>query len=121
MGYIESINDEEKNITVIFDDERRVVYDYVYLDELELAYAITIHKSQGSEFKVIITPAFMGSPFLMNKNLLYTAITRAKEMVVVVGLPKALKYMVTNTRSVERYSSLKNRILDITDSEVLSE
>ena len=121
MGYIESINDEEKNITVIFDDERRVVYDYVYLDELELAYAITIHKSQGSEFKVIITPAFMGSPFLMNKNLLYTAITRAKEMVVVVGLPKALKYMVTNTRSVERYSSLKNRILDITDSEVFSE
>lgn len=121
MGYIESINDEEKNITVIFDDERRVVYDYVYLDELELAYAITIHKSQGSEFKVIITPAFMGSPFLMNKNLLYTAITRAKEMVVVVGLPKALQYMVTNTRSVERYSSLKNRILDITDSEVLSE
>ena len=88
---------------------------------MELAYAITIHKSQGSEFKVIITPAFMGSPFLMNKNLLYTAITRAKEMVVVVGLPKALKYMVTNTRSVERYSSLKNRILDITDSEVLSE
>ncbi|MDU5109576.1 MAG: ATP-dependent RecD-like DNA helicase [Clostridium sp.] len=121
MGYIESINDEEKNITVIFDDERRVVYDYVYLDELELAYAITIHKSQGSEFKVIITPAFMGSPFLMNKNLLYTAITRAKELVVVVGLPKALQYMVTNTRSVERYSSLKNRILDITDSEVLSE
>lgn len=121
MGYIESINDEEKNITVIFDDERRVVYDYVYLDELELAYAITIHKSQGSEFKVIITPAFMGSPFLMNKNLLYTAITRAKELVVVVGLPKALQYMVANTRSVERYSSLKNRILDITDSEVLSE
>lgn len=121
MGYIESINDEEKNITVVFDDERRVVYDYVYLDELELAYAITIHKSQGSEFKVIITPAFMGSPFLMNKNLLYTAITRAKELVVVVGLPKALQYMVTNTRSVERYSSLKNRILDITDSEVLSE
>lgn len=121
MGYIESINEEEKNITVIFDDERRVVYDYVYLDELELAYAITIHKSQGSEFKVIITPAFMGSPFLMNKNLLYTAITRAKELVVVVGLPKALQNMVTNTRSVERYSSLKNRILDITDSEVLSE
>ncbi|VYU21359.1 ATP-dependent RecD-like DNA helicase [Clostridium tertium] len=121
MGYIESINEEEKNISVIFDDERRVVYDYVYLDELELAYAITIHKSQGSEFKVIITPAFMGSPFLMNKNLLYTAITRAKELVVVVGYPKALQYMVNNTRSVERYSSLKNRILDITDSEVLSE
>ena len=121
MGFIESINDEEKTLTVIFDDERKVIYDYIYLDELELAYAITIHKSQGSEFKVIITPAFMGSPLLMNKNLLYTAITRAKELVVVVGVPKALQYMITNDKSVSRYSSLKNRILDITDSEVLSE
>ena len=121
MGFIESINEEDKTLTVIFDDERRVVYDYIYLDELELAYAITIHKSQGSEFKVVITPAFMGSPFLMNRNLLYTAITRAKELVVVVGLPKALKYMVANNKSVDRYSALKNRIIDITNSEMFSE
>ena len=121
MGFIQSINEEEKTITIIFDDERKVIYDYIYLDELELAYAITIHKSQGSEFKVIITPAFMGSPLLMNKNLLYTAITRAKELVVVVGIPKALKHMVSNTRSMERYSSLRDRIIDITNQDMFSE
>ena len=63
MGFIESINEERRILTVIFDDERRVIYEFTFLDELELAYAITIHKSQGSEFKVVITPAFMGSPF----------------------------------------------------------
>lgn len=121
MGFIESIDEEEKIITVIFDDERRVKYDYVYLDELELAYAITIHKSQGSEFKVIIIPAFMGSPFLMNRNLLYTGITRAKKLVVVVGMPKALKYMVSNTKSMDRYSSLKYRIQDIIQSDIMDD
>ncbi|MGL5354845.1 MAG: SF1B family DNA helicase RecD2 [Clostridium sp.] len=121
MGFIQSINEADKTVTVIFDDERKVIYDYIYLDELDLAYAITIHKSQGSEFKVVITPAFMGSPFLMNRNLLYTGITRAKELVVVVGKPKALKYMVDNTNSSERYSSLKDRILEITSEDILSE
>ena len=119
MGFIESIDEEEKIVTVIFDDERRVKYDYIYLDELELAYAITIHKSQGSEFKVIIIPAFMGSPFLMNRNLLYTGITRAKSLVVVVGMPKALKYMVSNTRSMERYSALQYRIKDIITKDII--
>lgn len=121
MGFVQSINEVDKTVTVIFDDERKVIYDYIYLDELDLAYAITIHKSQGSEFKVVITPAFMGSPFLMNRNLLYTGITRAKELVVVVGKPKALKYMVDNTNSNERYSSLKDRILEITAGDILSE
>lgn len=119
MGFIESIDEEEKIVTVIFDDERRVKYDYIYLDELELAYAITIHKSQGSEFKVIIIPAFMGSPFLMNRNLLYTGITRAKSLVVVVGMPKALKYMVSNTKSMERYSALQYRIKDIITKDII--
>ena len=121
MGFIKSINEGDKTLTVIFDDERKVIYDYVYLEELDLAYAITIHKSQGSEFKVVITPAFMGSPFLMNRNLLYTGITRAKELVVVVGKPKALKYMVDNTNSSERYSSLKDRIVEITAGDIISE
>ncbi|MBU3088556.1 ATP-dependent RecD-like DNA helicase [Clostridium gasigenes] len=121
MGFIQSINENDKNVIVIFDDEKKVIYDYISLDELDLAYAITIHKSQGSEFKVVITPAFMGSPFLMNRNLLYTGITRAKELVVVVGKPKALKYMVDNTNSSERYSSLKDRILEITAGDNLSE
>ncbi|MBC5630148.1 ATP-dependent RecD-like DNA helicase [Clostridium sp. NSJ-6] len=117
MGFIESINEDKSTLTVIFDDERRVVYEFAFLDELELAYAITVHKSQGSEFKVVITPVFMGSAFLMNRNILYTGITRAKELVVVVGSQKALKYMVTNTNNVERYSSLKERIIDITADE----
>ena len=121
MGFIESIDEENNTITVIFDDERRIVYDNVYVEELELAYAITIHKSQGSEFKVVIIPTFMGSAFLMNRNILYTGITRAKELVVVVGSQKALKYMVDNTNSMERYSSLKERILDIVSDDKISE
>lgn len=114
IGFIESIDEEKSTLKVVFDDERRVEYEFMFLDELELAYAITIHKSQGSEFKVVITPAFMGSAFLMNRNILYTGITRAKEMVVVVGSQKALKYMVQNTNNMERYSLLKERIKDIT-------
>lgn len=116
MGFIEAIDQERSTLTVIFDDERKVEYEFMFLDELELAYAITIHKSQGSEFKVVITPAFMGSAFLMNRNILYTGITRAKEMVVVVGSQKALKYMVQNTNNMERYSLLKERIKEITDN-----
>ena len=121
MGFIESISEENRTVTVVFDDERRIVYDNLYVEELELAYAITIHKSQGSEFKVIITPAFMGSAFLMNRNILYTGITRAKELVVVVGNQRELKYMVDNTNSMERYSSLKERILDIISDDKIKE
>ena len=121
MGFIESIDLEGKKLSIIFDDERRVIYDFMYLDELDLAYAITIHKSQGSEFPVVIIPAYMGAPLLMNRNLLYTGITRAKEMVVVVGIPKALKYMVDNTRSMERYSSLNWRIKEVVSNEVFEQ
>ncbi|WP_338851686.1 SF1B family DNA helicase RecD2 [Clostridium perfringens] len=121
MGFIESIDLEGKKLSIIFDDERRVIYDFMYLDELDLAYAITIHKSQGSEFPVVIIPAYMGAPLLMNRNLLYTGITRAKEIVVVVGIPKALKYMVDNTRSMERYSSLNWRIKEVISNEVFEQ
>lgn len=121
MGFIESINNEDRTLNVIFDDERRVKYDFSLLDELELAYAITIHKSQGSEFPVIIMPVYMGSPFLMNRNLLYTGITRAKSMVVVAGMERALKYMVENTKSMNRYSSLKWRIKEIISNDAIEE
>ncbi|MGL4760056.1 MAG: SF1B family DNA helicase RecD2 [Sarcina sp.] len=121
MGFIESIDNEGKTLAVIFDDERRVVYDFAFLDELELAYAITIHKSQGSEFPVVIIPVYMGAPFLMNRNLLYTGITRAKQMVVVVGVPRALKFMVDNTRSMDRHSSLKWRIKEIIGNDAFEE
>ncbi|MFL0197338.1 ATP-dependent RecD-like DNA helicase [Clostridium sp. WILCCON 0269] len=118
FGYIEDINEEKDTVTVIFDEEKRVTYDNICLDELDLAYAITIHKSQGSEFPVIILPIFMGPTLLMNRNLLYTAITRAKQMVVLVGDLKALSFMINNNKSFERYSLLKYRIMDIMESEV---
>jgi len=117
LGFIESIDEEKKSFKIIFDDERKVIYDFNFLDELDLAYATTIHKSQGSEFKVVIIPVFMGSPFLMNRNLLYTGITRAKQLVVVVGFQKALMYMINNMNSGERYSGLKQRIKNIITKE----
>lgn len=113
MGFIRSISDDYKTIVVIFDEEREVIYDNISSEELELAYAITIHKSQGSEFKVVIIPSFMGPPLLLNRNLLYTGITRAREMVVITGKKSALNYMVNNTNSMERYSSLKYRLDDV--------
>lgn len=113
MGYIDDINDDDNTITVIFDEERKVVYESMYIEEIDLAYAITIHKSQGSEFPVVVIPMFPGPPMLMNRNLLYTGITRAKQMVVLVGSLKSLSSMVSNNRSFERYSMLKWRIQDI--------
>jgi exodeoxyribonuclease V alpha subunit len=120
MGFVENISEDGRILTVIFDDEKKVIYDSESVEELELAYAITIHKSQGSEFKVVIIPAYMGSPFLMNRNLLYTGITRAKELLTVVGYPRALQYMVSNTESMERYSTLELRIKDLLCNDALS-
>ncbi|MFA9397720.1 MAG: ATP-dependent RecD-like DNA helicase [Clostridiaceae bacterium] len=111
VGYIDKIDKENEIVTVIFDDERRVEYENSYLDELVLAYAITIHKSQGSEFNVVIIPLFMGPPLLMNRNLLYTGITRAKDLVVLVGLRKSMKFMIDNNKSYERNSSLAFNML----------
>lgn len=116
VGYIEEINEDENTITIIFDDERKVVYDSIYIDEIDLAYAITIHKSQGSEFPVVVIPVFMGPPMLMNRNLLYTGITRAKQMVVLVGSTKSLRYMINNNKGFDRYSMLKWRITDIVEN-----
>ncbi|PJI09175.1 MULTISPECIES: SF1B family DNA helicase RecD2 [Clostridium] len=116
IGFISDI-DEDNNVVVVFDNEKEVVYERINLDELELAYAITIHKSQGSEFPVVIIPLTMGPPLLMNRNLLYTGITRAKQLVVLVGFPKAIKFMIDNDKSFERYSGLKWRIEDIIKEE----
>lgn len=121
VGFIESIDEDKATVSVIFDDEKKVIYDKMYLDELDLAYAITIHKSQGSEFPVVIMPMFMGPPLLMNRNLLYTGITRAKKLVVLVGNLKAISFMVNNDRSFERYSLLKWRICNVLDSDVIME
>lgn len=121
VGYVEDIDEDNENVIVIFDDDKRVEYEGVYLDELALAYAITIHKSQGSEFEVVIMPMFMGPPLLMNRNLLYTGITRAKNMVVLVGKIKAINFMKDNNRSFERYSALGFRIRQIVDANLSSD
>lgn len=118
IGIIEDIDEEKDTLTVVFDEERRVEYENIYLDELDLAYAITIHKSQGSEFPVVVMPVLMGPPLLMNRNLLYTGITRAKQLVVLVGSPKAMHFMIQNNKSFERYSALKWRIRGILENDM---
>ena len=110
FGFITEIDQEENEIVVIFDDGRQVIYSFKQLDELVLAYATTIHKSQGSEFPVVIVPIFWGPPMLLTRNLLYTAITRAKEIVVLVGDKKCLGYMIGNNKITSRYSGLNKRL-----------
>ncbi len=121
VGYIEDIDEEKETVQVLFDNERRVIYENLYLDEIDLAYAVTIHKSQGSEFPVVIMPAFKGPPLLMNRNLLYTGITRAKKLVVLVGSLKAINFMVQNDKIFKRYSLLKWRISNVLDTEIIDE
>ena len=78
-GLVERIDNKNETVTVMFDDGKKVTYDFIQLDELELAYAVTIHKSQGSEYPVVIIPLISGPPMLLSRNLLYTAVTRAKK------------------------------------------
>lgn len=114
-GIITDIDNEGEIITVTFDDNKCVDYDFTQLDELELAYAITIHKSQGSEYPVVVIPIHSGPPMLMSRNLLYTAVTRAKQLVVIVGLQETITKMVDNNREINRYSSLAHRITSLYD------
>ena len=97
-------------MTVMFDDDRKAVYDFLSLDELELAYAITVHKSQGSEFDVVIMPMFDTHRLLMTRNLLYTAVTRAKKLAILVGKTEILEKFVQNNNISVRYSGLKERM-----------
>ena len=115
MGIIKSINKQAETITVLFDDMRQAVYEFTALDELELAYAVTIHKSQGSEYPVVIIPIHSGPPMLMSRNLLYTAVTRAKKFVIIVGLKSSVNRMVANDREVSRYSGFAYRLETLYD------
>ena len=110
FGFIIELDNEDNEVVVNFDDGRQVIYAFKQLDELVLAYATTIHKSQGSEFPVVIIPVFWGPPILLTRNLLYTAITRAKEIVVLVGDKRCLGYMIGNDKITDRYSGLKSRL-----------
>ncbi|MDD4688750.1 MAG: ATP-dependent RecD-like DNA helicase [Eubacteriales bacterium] len=120
IGYITKISVLDGEITVLYDGEKVTVYNMESAQELELAYAMTIHKSQGSEFKAIIIPMFQSAPMLQNRNLLYTAVTRAREMVILVGKEYIIRTMVDNISEQKRYSGLKRRIEDFKDLEYWS-
>lgn len=110
MGIIKEINDFAETLTVEFEEGRMVEYSFKLLDELELAYAITIHKSQGSEYPAVVIPLLNGPAMLMNRNLLYTAVTRARKCVTLVGNDTTFGEMIQNTSQQKRYSGLKNRL-----------
>lgn len=110
VGYIQHIDPAEHLMTVCFDDERIVTYQKQQLDALELAYCLTVHKSQGSEFPVVVLPVVGGPPMLMARNLLYTALTRAKQLVVLVGREEVIAQMVNNDHVATRYTTLKARL-----------
>jgi len=109
IGIIQSINPELEQITVLFDD-READYDFTQLNELELAYAITVHKSQGSEYRAVVLAAWSGSPYLLNRSILYTAITRARELLIIVGREETVAVMTNNVKSGRRYTGLKLRL-----------
>ncbi len=113
IGYIKDINKSTQEVIVEFEDGRIVNYSSTDLNELVLSYAITIHKSQGSEFDVAVIPVMMGGGAIFNRNLLYTGVTRAKKMVVLVGTKYAIKRMVDNNYTVKRYSMLKQFLIEM--------
>lgn len=108
MGIITAIDLKHSEMTILFDDDKKVYYDFSKLDNLELAYAITVHKSQGSEFDAIIIPLLYGYDQLMTRNLLYTAVTRAKKFVCIVGDKNCVMKMINNDIELKRYTMLEN-------------
>lgn len=116
-GIITEINEFAETATVEFEDGRQAEYSFKQLEELELAYAVTIHKSQGSEYPAVILPILSGPRMLMNRNLLYTAVTRARKCVTVVGSETTFAEMIRNEKQQQRYSSLDRRIRELDESE----
>lgn len=110
IGYIYHIEKENKIIYVLFDQTKIVSYEYSELDELDHSFCTTIHKSQGSEFPAIVIPVSWAPPMLLNRNLLYTAVTRAKKLVVLVGNVKYLEYMIKNNKTNDRHSNLGKKL-----------
>lgn len=112
IGIIEKLDNEEQLLTVKFDDGKVVDYEFKELDQLEHAYAITVHKSQGSEFNTVIIPIYICFEKLFNRNLIYTAMTRAKSLLIFIGSKQAINYMVDNTYENKRCTGLKNRLIE---------
>ncbi len=115
FGRIMEIDPGRKVMTVCFDDARMVEYQFSDLEDLDLAYAITVHKSQGSEYPAVILPLLSGPSGLFNRNLLYTAVTRARKCVVMLGSRGAVDRMIANTQRTHRYTGLRERILEMGD------
>ncbi len=113
IGIILQINEYAHEVVVEFDEHRRVTYAYAQLDEIELAYAVTIHKSQGSEYPAVVMPLLSGPRMLFNRNLLYTGVTRAKNCVTILGSRKTLQEMVDNNYQNRRYTGLAERIREL--------
>ena len=110
VGFITAVDPEAQTLTVLFDEEREVDYDSGNLEDLEMAYCLSVHKSQGSEFPVVVMPVVGAPPLLQTRNLLYTAMTRARSLVVLVGREEVIWRMVENDRVVRRYTTLAERI-----------
>ena len=115
IGFVTFIDPQEHVMEVQFDDERTATYEGGDVDDLELAYCISVHKSQGSEFPVVIMPAVGGPPMLLTRNLFYTAVTRARRMVMIVGRENAIEQMIANVNTRRRYSALCWRLKQIMD------
>ncbi|KJV53514.1 uvrD-like helicase C-terminal domain protein [Orientia tsutsugamushi str. Gilliam] len=113
IGIINTIDHENQNIVINFDGNK-ISYDFDELDEIVLAYAITIHKSQGGEYHTVIIPLMMQHYPMLQRKLIYTAITRAKKLVIVVGQKKALNIAIKKNIAELRYSMLKKKLMDIT-------
>ena len=110
IGRIREISFQQETVTVVFDDEREASYGFDMLGELEPAYAMTVHKSQGSEYRAVILAVHSGSPYLLTRSVLYTAVTRARELLILVGSDEVVAAMVRNDRQQRRYSGLKLRL-----------
>ena len=115
MGIVREINEYSQELVVEYDEHRRVRYPFSDLDEIELSYAITIHKSQGSEYPAVIMPILGGPRMLLNRNLLYTAVTRAKSTVCILGSSQTLFSMVENEQQLKKYTGLMDRIVEFFD------
>jgi exodeoxyribonuclease V alpha subunit len=109
VGTIREIDPGAETMTIVFDD-READYDFTQLNELEPAYAMTVHKSQGSEYRAVILTAWNGSPYLLSRSILYTAITRARELLIIVGREETVKTMTENAKKNRRYTGLKLRL-----------
>ena len=112
IGYIKEVDNLNQRLIVLFDEEKEVIYEFDELDQLEHAFAVTIHKSQGSEFDYVILPLYTGYQKLFTRNLLYTAMTRAKKMLVIVGSTNIINFMVDNVESKNRMTGLTSKILE---------